>query len=204
VKKDDMFFFSLITFKVEDCLFRVPRLAFEKESDVFKGMFLLPRGEIADSEVDGSSEEKPLVLEGVKAEDFRCLMRVLFPLPRSPYWTAYYMTSAQWISVLRLSHMWCFNGIRSLAIAELEKDAFLDVVKKVELAYAFDISSWIRPACYTLAMRRDSLSLEEGIRLGMDFVIKLGLVRDVRYRWQIGNAGCDQSAQLNRQPAPLF
>ena len=40
-------------------------------------MFALPPGEIGDS-VDGTSNEKPIVLYGVTVKDFEALLKVLF------------------------------------------------------------------------------------------------------------------------------
>ena len=63
--------------QVEDTLFRVPRRYFEQESEIFRTMFQLPVAEgIAP---DGSSNERPLLLEGVNKEDFRQLLKVMFP-----------------------------------------------------------------------------------------------------------------------------
>jgi hypothetical protein len=63
--------------QVENTLFRAPRGAF-RQSEVFSDMFALPVGEGVD--VDGSSYERPLRLEGYLAEDFRQFLRVLVPL----------------------------------------------------------------------------------------------------------------------------
>ena len=63
--------------QVEDTLFRVHRRYFEQESEVFRAMFQLPVGNGVVA--DGSSDEQPLRLEGVKKEDFRQLLRIMFP-----------------------------------------------------------------------------------------------------------------------------
>ena len=63
--------------QVEDMLFRVPRRYFEQESEIFRTMFQLPVAN--DTAPDGSSNEQPLLLEGVNKEDFRQLLRVMFP-----------------------------------------------------------------------------------------------------------------------------
>ena len=44
---------------------------------MFRNMFLLPKGDIKVAE--GSSDEKPLVLEGIYAKDFACLLQALYP-----------------------------------------------------------------------------------------------------------------------------
>jgi hypothetical protein len=67
---------------VEDTLFKLPRYLFEETSEVFHDMFLLPTPE--DIPCDGSSDEQPLVLEGVREADFRMLVKAMkFPPSRS-------------------------------------------------------------------------------------------------------------------------
>jgi hypothetical protein len=61
--------------QVEGCLFKVPRQPFENNSQIFRDMFGMP--EIVDSPREGSSDEHPLRLEGVKSWDFEQLLRVM-------------------------------------------------------------------------------------------------------------------------------
>jgi hypothetical protein len=63
--------------QVENTLFRVPRHHFEQESEVFRDMFQLPIAE--DTTPDGCSDEQPLRLDGILKQDFRQLLRVMFP-----------------------------------------------------------------------------------------------------------------------------
>lgn len=62
---------------MEDCLFKVPRKPFEEQADIFRSMFLLPSGSHAP--IEGLSDDKPLVLEGVTKKDFRAFLQVLLP-----------------------------------------------------------------------------------------------------------------------------
>jgi len=54
--------------------YRVPRDHFERQSDVFRDMFQLPvpAGKLP----DGSSDERPLLLEGIRKEDFQQILRI--------------------------------------------------------------------------------------------------------------------------------
>jgi hypothetical protein len=58
-------------------LFKLPRAPFERNSEVFQEMFGLPVP--ANTVTDGSGDENPLRLDGVKKDDFRQLLRVMFP-----------------------------------------------------------------------------------------------------------------------------
>lgn len=63
--------------KVENRLFKVPARNFITESEVFETMFKLPQN--PDVAADGLSNDQPLRLEGVKSDDFRQLLRVMYP-----------------------------------------------------------------------------------------------------------------------------
>jgi len=60
---------------VEDCLFKVPREPLEAESIVFRDMFLLPQGDM--TEIEGLSDENPVVLKGIQQDEFEQLLTVL-------------------------------------------------------------------------------------------------------------------------------
>ncbi len=96
VSRDSTFYFDHVVFQVpfhpfarrlirftEDSsesqvgkrLFKVPRRRFEQESEIFRDMFALPT---SDGNVEGSSDEHPLLLEGIAEDEFRTLLRVMF------------------------------------------------------------------------------------------------------------------------------
>lgn len=62
--------------QVEHCLFRVLSSGFRK-SQVFVDMFSLPVQERGGQE--GTSDAAPIKLDGIKADDFRALLDVLYP-----------------------------------------------------------------------------------------------------------------------------
>lgn len=63
--------------QVQDRLFRVPRHTLEAQSVVFQDMFSFPPP--PDAEVEGSSDEHPIRLDGVTVDEFRHLLKVLYP-----------------------------------------------------------------------------------------------------------------------------
>ena len=69
-----------ITWQVEDQLFKVPRRNFAIESEIFSDMFQLPVPTTAGHSLDGSSDDQPLRLDGIKKSDFVQLLRVMFAL----------------------------------------------------------------------------------------------------------------------------
>lgn len=66
-----------VDFQVEGRLFKLPRRAFESQSQIFCDMFASPQTEGLPA--DGSSKEHPLRLDGYKLPDFRALLKVMFP-----------------------------------------------------------------------------------------------------------------------------
>lgn len=58
-------------------LFRVLVEAFAERSEIFRDMFALPSGDVTAAE--GGSDDSPIVLEGVDVDDFRALLRYLYP-----------------------------------------------------------------------------------------------------------------------------
>ncbi|KAI5120655.1 hypothetical protein M0805_007992 [Coniferiporia weirii] len=71
--RDKTYYFDLVTFEVENCLFRVSRQNFLKQFHVFRDMFALPPGDQSDS-LEGSSDNKPIRLEGVDKASFNLLL----------------------------------------------------------------------------------------------------------------------------------
>jgi len=115
---------------VEDTLFKLPRYLFEESSDVFRDMFQLPAPEGIPP--DGSSDEQPLVLEGIRKADFRLLLEALkFPRRYSksktnksqnvPETDSYEkpMLFEEWVSVLELSCMWQMAKVRETAVKKI-------------------------------------------------------------------------------------
>jgi hypothetical protein len=64
--------------QVEDNIFNVPRYHFERSSEIFAGMLALPADDSVN--VEGRTDENPVVLEGISSADFRALLKALYPL----------------------------------------------------------------------------------------------------------------------------
>lgn len=177
---------------MEGKLFKVPRKPFEDQSDVFKSMFTLPPGHNA--EVDGLTDDKPIHLDNIKKNDFRSFLQVLFPplvslslcrailrminrqIPRA-YGEDVPLSETEWLAVLNLSNMWGFTRIRQAAIDKLQ-DRDIDLVTKIEIAHKFDIREWLYNSYLTLGKREEPLTVDEGMRLGFDFALKMAQVRE--------------------------
>ncbi|SJK98059.1 uncharacterized protein ARMOST_01316 [Armillaria ostoyae] len=141
---DEVFYWRNVVFLVEETLFNVPRYHFENFSEVFKTMFSLPQSD--NVTVDGSSDEHPLVLQGVTAQEFRSLLSAML-LPEPPL-----LKKEAWIAVLKLSNMWRLLEVRNIALRQLNTD-------------------WVITGYGGLIDRGEVLSLDEGARIGVPGVL---------------------------------
>jgi hypothetical protein len=86
-------------------------------------------------------------------------------------------SKSEWTSVLHLSHTWNFPSMRSLAVRHLF--SLTTPVDRVVLVQNYDIEHWLRPAYQAICEREEWLSEQEGERLGLRAVLKIGHVRQL-------------------------
>lgn len=75
--KDEDYYFQDAIFRVENRLFKVPVRFLTGVSGVFRAMFELPQGDLG-GRPEGTTDDNPIHLEGVKSDDFKQLLKVLF------------------------------------------------------------------------------------------------------------------------------
>jgi len=164
---------DLVTFVVEERLFRVHRYFFEWESEFFRSMFSLPSG---DAVTEGKSDDKPIPLPGVTIRQFESLLD-FFYFRQSIEDSS--LTSADWIDLLAISSRYDFEKIRKRAIKELENaQPATDPVTKVMLALKHDIPEWLQPAYVLLCERPDPLDEAEAEKLGISTTVKVAKARE--------------------------
>jgi len=170
--KDTVFYLEEIVILVEGCLFKVPKAHFQNGSEVFRQMFTLPASEGCD--VDGSSDDYPLRLDGITKDDFVPFLKAMFPR-RFPMRESS-LTADEWTSVLKLANMWSFDNLRGIAIKHLAK-LRLEPVQKIALAMDYHLPKWLVPALNRLAQREQPLGRDDLQRLGADVALKIAEVR---------------------------
>ncbi|KAI6046298.1 hypothetical protein EDC04DRAFT_2598114 [Pisolithus marmoratus] len=148
--EDDEFYMKLVTFQVEDCLFRVPRHTLEAQSPVFNDMFAFPPPPGVD-------------VEATMAHAAR--------LSKGDH--------DGWIPVLKLSRMWQMEELHHAALSCLKYSAiWKSVVEKLALALEYEIQHWIVPAVNELARRPQPISVEDTQVLGLETTSKVATVRE--------------------------
>ncbi|KAL5511386.1 hypothetical protein ACEPAH_4602 [Sanghuangporus vaninii] len=175
-QRDDEFYINFIIFEVENILFRVPRHPFEANSETFRDMFAsIPATLVA----EGSSDMNPLILNGVTATDFRALVKALL---NPAYGSKIELIVKEWISVLRLAHLWTFEKLLNAAIEEIDRISS-DPALKISLAKKYNISKWLRRNYFKLVMRLEPLTTAEAETIGTQCVLKLCEIRELRFKW---------------------
>jgi len=154
---DDLFNFQIVVFQVEDALFQVLKNGFNVPGTIFEAMFALPMSDTDHSLLEGNSLENPIVLQGVKADQFRVFLSVLYPFISQATVSSY----DDWVAVLHLATMWEFKEIRNKAInalSNLIKDR--PVPERIILGRDYHVVDWLRDEYIQVAQRKN-LKLEE-------------------------------------------
>jgi len=144
---------TFIIFLVEDHLFRVPTYRFIQESTSFWTMNKLP----SLSQLRSAELQKPNILKHVRHEDFRSLLKVLYPESISSKLS---LSLLEWMSVLELSTRWKFSKPRALAIPKIE--SFLGIVEQIIMGRRLHISSWVLGGLIALVKRIQTITDAEG------------------------------------------
>ncbi|KZP06384.1 hypothetical protein FIBSPDRAFT_1053565 [Athelia psychrophila] len=152
-----------IVFLVEAVLYNVHRYFFERDSAHFRSILE------SDQETD---EMNSIILPDVSCSDFDEFLAILYPTDfRRPT----EKTTAQWTSILHLAAKWGFESIQLLAIDSLTATAI--PVDKIVLGRRYGISDWLPRAYEAVCTRADALTIEEGVKLGVEDIIKISAAR---------------------------
>ncbi|KAK7024958.1 hypothetical protein R3P38DRAFT_3269706 [Favolaschia claudopus] len=176
------YYMETITFKVEGCLFKVPRHNLEHRSQIFGTASTLPSG---DETAEGQSDEKPVELEGVERVDFQALMKALYPLDLQQIYKNKdaWMTKEEWVSVLKLASKWFFVDLRELAIYALSNRDDVQSVERIVWGRQYDVPDWLRKGYTELGCRPDSSITEDEARIiGWEAAFRLIQARESAMR----------------------
>ncbi|KAJ7496764.1 hypothetical protein FB451DRAFT_1008180, partial [Mycena latifolia] len=172
---------------VENKLFRVHRYFFERESKFFKRELAVPatpgRPRI------GTADDSAIMLDNVRSADFAKLLWVFY----NPKYSLYDATVEDWSTILELAHRWEFAEVKNLAVRELEKLELPDIDRIVLYKKFFVDDAYLIPRYAALCERPELLTVEEGLRLGMETVIPLSRARE---------CARNQATSGGRSPSP--
>ncbi|KAJ7498341.1 hypothetical protein B0H11DRAFT_2276039 [Mycena galericulata] len=118
----------------------------------------------------GTTDGSAILLDNVRSADFAKLLWMFY----NPKYSLYDATVEDWSTILELACRWEFAEVKSLAVRELEKLELPDIDR-------------IRP---------ELLTVEEGIRLGMETVISLSRARECARNQATRGGRCPSPATL--------
>lgn len=125
-------------------------------------------------------------------------------------------------AALHLATMWGFDAVRAYTIGQIDQQFNencngFDPFDRLDLADRTNVPKWRRPAFQIICSRKEALTLEEGLRLGMKRVIVITAIRErcrsttahfhSCYQCRNGYSGCgvvkDVSTALNAEKESL-
>jgi hypothetical protein len=180
--------------QVEKTLFRIPQFTLS-QSKTFRERLLEPA-----LEGTSSTDKYSLRLDGVRASEFRQLLRIILPLyvqssnhgdlctnmDCSDHAASTELNADEAMSALKLSTLWDFPSVRHMAITSLSSFTLEDPILKIVASQMYSIHDWLVPAVNALAQREQPLTLADVSRLKvlgdadvvMDLVLKIAHVRE--------------------------
>ncbi|KDQ59110.1 hypothetical protein JAAARDRAFT_33840 [Jaapia argillacea MUCL 33604] len=164
--KHEKYFFSdgSLDISVENTLFKVHLSFLSRDSVLFESALSQTKKCKGDFDI--------VTLDGVKAIDFERFLGVIYP---SRFDKNDASTFDEWSSILHLAAKWGYESIRSLAIREIFP--LSSPIDKIVLGRKYDIPDWLRDAYVAVCERREPISLEEAMRLGLEEVVKISKAR---------------------------
>jgi hypothetical protein len=113
------------------------------------------------------------------------------------------LSFSEWVSVLKLSHLWEFKEIRKQAIAKLRPTEHDDPITRIELARTYQVREWFLPALKLLAVQSKPLSEEDVPRLGLAFSLRVSQLQG-NLRGYKTSSGTPTSRQMEMFIRGLF
>ncbi|KZP20415.1 hypothetical protein FIBSPDRAFT_1022597 [Athelia psychrophila] len=148
--------------QIEATLYNVHRYFFARDSIHFRVIL---------QDTDAS---RPCVMSDVSCADFDELLAILYPTDfRQPT----KKTTPQWTSILHLAAKWGFENIKLLAIDNLTANAI--PIDKIVLGRRYGIMDWLPGAYEAVCTRADPLTVEEGMKLGVEDAVRISAARQV-------------------------
>ncbi|KAM6501893.1 hypothetical protein JOM56_001870 [Amanita muscaria] len=138
-------------------------------------MFNIPQPE--GMEPDGSSDERPLILEGIQKQDFIQLLRFLYPQFQRA--AGHGFSLDQWKSVLKLSNLYSMIEVKDLAVdcltplLEAESPSL-----QIHLAQVHNVSKWLKPAKTRLVERSNPIDENDVQLIGSTLALEVCALRE--------------------------
>ncbi|KAG9312167.1 hypothetical protein JVU11DRAFT_7458 [Chiua virens] len=161
-----------MTVLVENHLYRIHSYFFDRESLFFRQKF--STSDSGAEEGRGSTDSNAYTLEDVKSEDFARFLWVFY----NPKYSVYEAPLETWLSILKLANRWSFDSVKELSVRELEKIE-IEPTEKITIYHDNNISRlYLIPSYIDVCKRDKPLSFREGMKLGMETVLRVAEARE--------------------------
>lgn len=165
---------------------------------MFRELFQVPQPL---NSTEGLSDENPIFLAGVKATNFTCLLRLIYPsyVISCRFWTflnarfstlgsCSITTVDEWTLIVDQADRWEMDDLRDYAVDQLRK-MYIDPMKKIILWERYDLPGHELIPCYMeIISRPRSISLDEAHDIGLGAFVKVASAREIAHRK--GVCGC--------------
>ncbi|KAG9119008.1 hypothetical protein FRC07_006188 [Ceratobasidium sp. 392] len=165
---------TLVAIQVENTLFNIHKYQLLK-STTFSDMFAIAdESQDEESPREGSSLDHPIVMQGVSASDFVCLMKVLYASHFSSHQPD--PEAVLIIPAFRLASMWNFAEL--CAYLKPLAERVLGDVDKIVFAQEFGVAEWLVPAYAKLCLREEKITGQEAEKLGLSSLLFVSRFRE--------------------------
>ncbi|THH33082.1 hypothetical protein EUX98_g1095 [Antrodiella citrinella] len=139
---------GMLYFEVQGKIFRIHEDILVARSTFFKQMFSLPREGVR--EVEGQTEEAPIVVPGVTSQDFTSVLLFLYG---REFDRCHKFSEDSLAGILRLSNKWQIPGGRAFVIPQLTAQSDIDPVVWFSLASHERVRQWFMPSFVAAAAK---------------------------------------------------
>ncbi|KAG9081949.1 hypothetical protein FS749_007269 [Ceratobasidium sp. UAMH 11750] len=165
---------NLIALQIENTLFNVHKDQLMR-STVFSDMFAIAEESGGEQTTrEGSSLDNPILIQGVLARDFECLMTILYVSHLSVHQPD--PETSLIIPAFRLANMWNFAEL--CAYLKPLAERVLGDVDKILFAREFGVTEWLAPAHTRLCLRKDKITAQEAEKLGVRSLLFISRFRE--------------------------
>ncbi|KAJ3523127.1 hypothetical protein NMY22_g11587 [Coprinellus aureogranulatus] len=187
-ERHGVYYWDFVTFRVGDCLFRVPLHPFVLGSASFAEKHGLSSKKDDYNQPDSPgdtpgrrrSDPIPIVLNDVTVSEFELFLHLVLPQFNCQLESSTKpkdFSTCEWLTILKLSTAWHFIRVRKLAIEELTS-RITDPIELVAAAREYGVSHWLVSAYEMLVKRSEIMTEEEGAKLGIHVAFKLCILRE--------------------------
>ncbi|KAH7928354.1 hypothetical protein BV22DRAFT_1005071 [Leucogyrophana mollusca] len=162
---------EMSVFLVEGVLFRVHRYFLQRDSDVFRTMFVCPPTEEGP---EGRTDERPIVLPEVTAVEFETLLKFFY----NSMYSKPLESVEEWVALLSISTRYGMDRVRERALEEIDSMPPVDPIRRIVLAKKHDVAEWLVPAYAALCRRVEPLNVLEAVEIGLETTVLVATARE--------------------------